>query len=159
MGKTRVSCAETNPVMNHALIVSESILIHATPEKVWETLTTPAIIKEYLFGTETSTDWKVGSKITFQGVYGPDNQHYCDKGVVIENAPTRTLRYSYWSGFCGLEDSPENYAMVTYGLEQNEGETKFTWTQQGYPDEARRQHSQKGINALLAQIKAIAERP
>ena len=145
--------------MNHALIVSESVLIHATPTKVWETLTTPAIIKEYLFGTETSTDWKVGSEITFQGVYGPHDQHYCDKGAIIENDPTMLLRYSYWSGFSGLEDRPENYAMVTYALEQNDRGTKFTWTQQGYPDEARCQHSLKGMNALLAQIKAIAERP
>ncbi len=148
-----------NPAMNHALIVSESILIHATPAKVWETLTTPAIIKEYLFGTEASSDWKVGSKITFQGVYGPNNRHYCDKGAIIESVPAKTLRYRYWSGFSGLEDRPENYAMVTCALEQKNRETKFTWTQQGYPDEARCQHSQKGMNALLAQIKAIAERP
>lgn len=148
-----------NPALNNALIVSESVLIHATRAKVWATLTTPAIIKEYLFGTETSTDWKAGSKITFRGVYGPSDQPYCDKGAIIESVPTETLRYSYWSGFSGLEDSPENYAMVSYVLEQKDGATQFTWTQQGYPDEARHQHSKKGMSALLAQIKAIAERP
>ena len=146
------------PRLNNTLIVSESVLIHATPAKVWATLTTPAIIKEYLYGTETSTDWKVGSLITFQGVYGPENHRYCDKGVILENVPHNTLRYSYWSGFCGLEDRPENYATVTYSLEQQNGETKFTWTQQGYPDETRHEHSRKGIKDLLAQIKAIAER-
>ena len=146
------------PRLNNTLIVSESVLIHATPAKVWATLTTPAIIKEYLYGTETSTDWKVGSLITFQGVYGPENHRYCDKGVILENLPHNILRYSYWSGFCGLEDRPENYATVTYSLEQQNGETKFTWTQQCYPDETRHEHSRKGIKDLLAQIKAIAER-
>ena len=148
-----------NPAMNNALVVSESVLIHATPAKVWETLTTPAIIKEYLFGTETSTDWKVGSKITFQGVYGPNNKHYCDKGTIFENVPAKILRYSYWSGFSGLEDRPENYSMITYALEQKDRETKFSWTQQGYPDEERYQHSKKGMKDILAQIKAITERP
>jgi uncharacterized protein YndB with AHSA1/START domain len=128
-------------------------------EKVWETLTTPVLIKEYLYGTEASTDWRPGSPITFQGVYGPENHRYCDKGVILENVPNNTLRYSYWSGFCGLEDRPENYATVTYSLEQMGPETKFTWTQQGYPDEARSEHSKKGMKDLLAQIKAIAERP
>lgn len=148
-----------NPAMNNALIVSESVVIQATPARVWETLTTPAIIKDYLYGTETSTDWKVGSPITFQGVYGPENHQYCDKGAILENVPHKTLRYSYWSGFSGLEDRPENYATVTYSLEQTDRETNFTWTQQGYPDEARYEHSKTGMKDLLAQIKAIAEKP
>ena len=148
-----------NPALNHALVVSESAFIHATPAKVWETLTTPVLIKEYLYGTDTSTDWKVGSPISFQGVYGPENHPYFDKGVILENVPNRTLRYSYWSGFSGLEDRPDNYATVTYSLEQTDRETKFTWTQQGYPDEPRHEHSKNGMKALLAQIKAIAERP
>ena len=145
--------------LNNTLIVSESVLIHAMPAKVWGTLTTPAIIKAYLYGTETSTDWKVGSPVTFQGVYGPENHRYCDKGVILENVPNKTLRYSYWSGFSGLEDRPENYATVTYSLEQRDTETRFTWTQQGYPDEARHEHSKRGMKDLLAQIKGIAERP
>src|SRR5688500_448190 len=123
-----------NPAINNALVVSESVLIDATPVKVWETLTTPALIKEYLYGTETSTDWKIGKPITFRGVYGPENHQYCDKGVVLENVPNKTLRYSYWSGFSGLEDRPENYSTVTYSLQQMDRQTKFTWTQQGYPD-------------------------
>jgi uncharacterized protein YndB with AHSA1/START domain len=146
------------PVLNHSLVVSESVIIRATPAKVWATLTTPSLIKEYLYGTETSTDWKVGSSITFQGVYGPENQRYCDKGAILENIPNKTLRYSYWSGFSGLEDRPENYATVTYSLEQKDRETKFTWTQQGFVDEARYEHSKNGMKDLLAQIKAIAER-
>lgn len=145
--------------LNNTLIVRESVLIHATPAKVWAALTTPAIIKEYLYGTETSTDWKVGSAITFQGVYGPENHRYCDKGVILENVPNKTLRYSYWSGFSGLEDRPENYSTVTYSLEERGAETEFTWTQQGYVDEARYEHSKQGMKDFLAQIKAIAERP
>ena len=53
--------------MRDDLIVSESIEINTEPDKVWEALTNPEIIKEYLFGTQTITDWKVGSDIIFQG--------------------------------------------------------------------------------------------
>lgn len=148
-----------NPALNNALVVSESVLIHAMPAKVWATLTTPALIKSYLFGTETSTDWKTGSPITFRGVYGPESHPYRDKGVILENVPNKTLRYSYWSGFSGLEDRSENYASVTYSLEQGDRGTQFSWTQRGYPDDARYEHSKNGMKALLAQIKAIAERP
>jgi hypothetical protein len=90
-------------------------------------------------------------------VYGPDNHPYCDKGVILEHVSNKLLSYSYWSGFSGLEDQPANYATVTYTLEQRNGETRFTWTQQGYPDVARYEHSQQGVKNLLTQIKAIAE--
>ncbi len=74
--------------MRHDLIVSESIDINASPAMVWDALTNPEIIKKYLFGTETITDWKVGSEIIFQGKYGENNEHsYRDKGIIIQNIP------------------------------------------------------------------------
>ena len=95
--------------MRNDLIVSESVDINAWPAKVWDALTNPEIIKKYLFGTETLTDWKAGSEIIFQGEYGENKEHtYRDKGVIIQNAPNELLSYSYWSGFSGLEDTPEN---------------------------------------------------
>ena len=53
--------------MRNDLIVSKSIIVNANNDKVWKALTNPEIIKEYLYGTETLTDWKVGSEIIFQG--------------------------------------------------------------------------------------------
>ncbi len=52
--------------MNHNLIATGTIEINVTPEQMWKALTDPAIIKEYLYGTETITDWKVGNPITFR---------------------------------------------------------------------------------------------
>ena len=52
--------------MRHDLTVSKSVITNANQDKVWNALTNPEIIKEYLFGTETITDWKVGSEIVFQ---------------------------------------------------------------------------------------------
>lgn len=143
--------------MNLDLQVSESIVINADLAKVWNVLTNTEIIKEYLFGTETVTDWKVGSEIAFQGEY--NGQKYRDKGVIKENNFQKRIAYTYWSGFSGLEDIPENYGMVIYDLEPVDAtHTKFTWTQKGYPDEQRQAHSQSGMAAFLKQIKGIAER-
>jgi hypothetical protein len=46
-----------------------------------------SIIKEYLFGTNTITDWKVGSTVSFQGEF--DGHSYHDKGVVFKTNPER----------------------------------------------------------------------
>ena len=142
--------------MNHNLIVSKSVDINAEPSTVWNALTNPDIIKEYLFGTETITDWKVGSEIIFQGEY--KGHKYKDRGVVRENSLNRLLSYSYWSGFSGLEDKPENYSLVTYTLTQSNNITKLTWTQKGYANEEGHKHSESGMDEFLGNIKKIVER-
>jgi uncharacterized protein YndB with AHSA1/START domain len=146
--------------MRHDLTVSESVKINTPASKVWNALTNPQIIKEYLFGTETITDWKVGSDIIFQGEYGENKEHkYRDKGVVRENVPNELLSYSYWSGFSGLEDKPENYSLVTYTLKDDgNNQTIFTWTQKGFATEDGYQHSLSGMKEFLEQIKGIVER-
>ena len=143
--------------MRQDLIVSKSVIINANQEKVWNALTNPEIIKEYLFGTETITDWKVGSEIVFQGAY---NEHkYRDHGVILENIPNKKLSYSYWSGFSGLEDKPENYSTVTYTLaNKGNNQTELTWTQKGYANEQVYEHSKSGMSAFLDSVKKVAEK-
>lgn len=143
--------------MNHNLSVSESVKVNADVKKVWDALTNPAKIKDYLFGTETVTDWKVGSPILFQGEY--QGQKYKDKGVILEFKPYETLSYSYWSAFTGLEDKPENYSKVTYNVKQIDANTsEFTWTQKGFANEDGYNHSKTGMADFMKGIKAVMER-
>ena len=139
------------------LTVSKSVEINAPLSQVWDALTNPEIIKEYLFGTETITDWKVGSEIIFQGEY--QGHKYRDKGFVVENATNQVLSYRYWTAFSGLEDKPENYSLVIYELRGEPNQlTKLTWTQKGFANEARYNHSETGMDAFLNSIKQIIER-
>jgi uncharacterized protein YndB with AHSA1/START domain len=141
--------------INRELTVTKSIQIKAARMKVWAALTTPPTIRQYLYGAETITDWKVGSPIVFQGEV--QGQKWQDKGTIMEIEPGELLRYSYWSGYCGLEDLPENYALVTYRLEPKDGDTLLTITQQGYASEESRQSSENGWNSILEKIKTIVE--
>jgi len=142
--------------MNRELKVSKSIEISSSAEKVWNALTNPEKIKVYLFGTETITDWKIGSTIIFQGEY--DGHKYKDKGNVLKNIENEILEYDYWSGFSGLEDTSENYSIVTYQIEKVSGDkVKLTWTQEGFANEEGKQHSEKGLPAMLEQIKKLVE--
>ncbi len=142
--------------MDENLIATRNITIHATPEKVWEVLTNPEIIKQYLFGTEVMTDWEIGSPIVFQGVY--DEQPYKDKGNVIEHQKNMLLKYDYWSCFSGMEDKPKNYSLVTYQIENlEENKVKFTWHQQGFSSEEGRCHTEQGLQTMLEKIKELSE--
>lgn len=142
--------------MNHDLIVSETIQINTSKERMWDVLTNPEIIKEYLYGTETITDWKVGSEIIFQGEY--EGHQYKDKGIVESINFYQSLSYWYWSGFSGAEDLKENYSLVSYTIDEvSDSEVKFTWTQKGFSSSEGLVHSQKGMGTLLNSIKLIAE--
>ena len=142
--------------MKHDLIVTASIDIAADLSRVWEVLTNPEIIKEYLFGTQTITDWKVGSEIVFQGEY--EGRKYRDHGVIRENVFHKLISWTYWTGFSGLEDKPDNYSLVSWRLNpKGNNLVTLTWTQKGFASEEGQKHSQSGMKAFLEQVKDIAE--
>lgn len=142
--------------LNTNLISSQSITINTNPEKIWETLTNPSLINQYLFGAKTITDWQLGSSILF--ILNFENNEFIDKGLVIENIQNKSLKYKYWSGFCGLEDQPENYSIVCYTIDKIENnKCKLTWTQTGFVSEQSRTTSENSLLNILEQIKSITE--
>ena len=104
-----------------------SVTIDAPADKVWEALTDPAKVKEYMHGTEMSTDWQEGSPITWRGEW--KGRPYEDKGEIVTVRPRKLLRYTHWSPMGGSEDTPENYHTVTYELAGEDGRTTLTLTQ------------------------------
>lgn len=143
-------------MINKNLIASHAVTINATASNVWYVLTNPASIKTYLFGTDVTTDWKVGSPILFNGEY--NGQQYEDKGNVLVNIENEILKYNYWSGFSGLDDQPENYALVNYFIEDlGNNQVQFKWEQQGFSSEEGQCHTEQMLGNMLAQIKVLAE--
>src|ERR1700709_1735472 len=102
--------------MNGQLTAEVSVSINASKSKVWKALTTPALIKKYLMGTNVTSDWKEGSLIKYEGEY--QGKKYSDKGTIKKIEPGKILQSTYWSSMSGKEDKPENYNLVTYKLSQ-----------------------------------------
>jgi uncharacterized protein YndB with AHSA1/START domain len=105
----------------------KTVKIGAPQAKVWDALTNPAKVRQYMHGTNMSTDWKVGSPITWKGEW--KGQSYVDKGTVLAFEPERLLKNTHWSPMGGSEDTPENYHTVTYELAEEGGKTTLTLTQ------------------------------
>src|SRR5918996_3425624 len=89
--------------MNEQLTTEESITIDAPIARVWEALTTPALIKRWFFGVDTETDWSEGSPIVHRGEY--QGKPYQDKGTIVKVEPERRLVHTHWSSVSGLPDS------------------------------------------------------
>ncbi|MFA6438203.1 MAG: SRPBCC family protein [Bacteriovoracaceae bacterium] len=133
-----------------------TITINADASAVWKALTDPAMIKQYLFGTQTDTDWKQGSPIYFRGEW--QGTTYEDKGTILDNQPGRLISYTYWSSMSGTPDIPENYAVVTYELEQRQDGVALTIRQRGIRSEESRKHSEQNWGSVLNAIKILIEK-
>lgn len=133
-----------------------SIEINAPASKVWEALTNPELIKQYLFGTEAKSDWKVGSPITYSGVW--EGKQYQDKGTILEIVPNKLLVSTYWSGMSGLADVPENYQKVSYKLDEVDGKTTLTIVQENAKDQNSADHSGENWKMVLGKLKEVAEK-
>ena len=142
--------------MKNNITGKTSIYIDAPATKVWEALTTPSIIKQYFFGTNAISDWKVGSPIKFTGEW--EGKHYEDKGSILEIIPNKLFRYSYWSSMSGIEDKPENYVPVTYELDEKDRGVLLTVTQENIPDEKMKEHSLENWNKVLRELKQLLEK-
>ena len=142
--------------MANKLSVKTGININAPVSKVWQALTDPAMIKEYLFGTNTISDWKKGSSITYSGVW--EGKQYEDKGKIIDIVPGQLLHTTYFSGMSGKEDKPENYANVIYEVTPQNGSTMVTITQDNIEDEKGVEHLKKNWEMVLDGMKKLLEK-
>lgn len=141
--------------MAENLKVQTDVAIQAPVSRVWQALTDPALIKQYLFGADTVTDWKKGSSITWSGEY--EGKAYQDKGTIIDIVPEKLLHTTHYSPMTGKKDKPENYHHVIYELSPENGDTKISVTQDNVTDEKELEHMQKNWNMILQGMKKFLE--
>jgi uncharacterized protein YndB with AHSA1/START domain len=141
--------------MNEKYVAEVTIDIEAPRGKVWDALTNPKLIKQYLFGTEVTTDWKVGSPITYKGTW--EGKSYEDKGEVLENEPEKLLVSTFWSSLSGKPDLPENYQTVHYELSPEGVGTRLTLTQDNNASQEEADHADQNWNMVLEGMKKLLE--
>jgi uncharacterized protein YndB with AHSA1/START domain len=144
-----------NKMNTEDIIARVSSMINAPASKVWEALTNPTIIKQYMFGTEVVSDFHVGSKISWKGEW--EGKKYEDKGKIREFQPNTLLQYTHYSPLTGEPDAPENYHVVTIILEENDDKTTVTLTQDNNPTDKSREHSEKNWKMMLDGLKKTVE--
>jgi len=142
--------------MEQKLVSKSSTIINAPVNKVWEALTNPSLIKQYLFGTNTITDWKKGSPITYEGEW--EGKAYKDKGKIVDIIPEKLLHTTYWSSMSGKEDRPENYNNVLYEVEEQNGGTLVTISQDNIKDEKELEHMNQNWGIVLDSMKKLLEK-
>jgi len=142
--------------MDKGLIAKAITTIEAPASKVWDALTKPELIKQYLFGTDVISDWKVGSPIVYRGEW--QGKPFEDKGKILEMERERSLVSTHWSPLSGVPDIPENYHTVAYQLSESDGRTEVTITQDNNANEEEKQHSEQNWRQVLEGLKKLLEK-
>ena len=136
-------------------MATAEIDIHAPRSKVWRALTDPDQIQKYLFGSRVEAEWKPGSPITWKGEY--DGKKYEDRGEVVEVVEERRLKVTHFSPLSGEEDVPENYHTLLYELEEHDGVTHLSLSQDNNRSEEAAEHSRTNWETVLSGLKQVVE--
>ncbi len=134
-----------------------TITINAPAARVWDALTKPELVKDWQYGSELVTDWQVGRPIRFRSEW--QGQVFEQWGTVLEVEPHHVVRYSLFAPRPGLEDTPENYFVMSYVLEGDAHGTTLSVTQEDNRPGAEARESDDGEGqGVLQGLKAVVER-
>jgi uncharacterized protein YndB with AHSA1/START domain len=128
------------------------IYIETTPEKLWEALTNAEFTKRYWFGTELTSDWKVGSPYALVM-----NGTTTDVGEILEADPPRRLSYTFKHV---LDDELRNEApsKVVFMIEPHGKLVKLTLTHEGFAEGSKLLDGiSRGWPAILSSLKSLLE--
>lgn len=131
------------------------ISLRATPQKVWDTLTNPELVKRWQYGSDLHTDWQVGSPIRFVAEW--QGQTFEQWGTVLEYTPPQRLRYTLFAPRPGLDDTPENYFEMIYTLTPQDDLTQLEIIQEDNRPSAIQEDEQGEENPVLKMLKEVTE--
>ncbi len=121
--------------------------INTTPEKLWEALTNAEFMKQYWFGSNFETDWKVGSTIKETMRDGKPGF----QGEILKFEPPSVLSYTFYT-------ESETKTQVTFDIKPQGGAVKLTTTHEGYePGSKDYQSISGGWAAVLSSLKTLLE--
>jgi uncharacterized protein YndB with AHSA1/START domain len=136
-------------------VATASTTVDADPDRVWQAMTDPKLVAEYMMGSEVASDWQPGSPITWTGEW--EGKPYQDKGEVLQAEPGRLLEVTHYSPMTGADDVPENYHRVRYELSPSRDSTTVELTQDGCDSAEQAKQFSQNWQGMLDGLKKVAE--
>jgi uncharacterized protein YndB with AHSA1/START domain len=140
-------------------VFSTSVTIHATPAVVWDALTLPAHMAQWMGDPEMEiriiTDWQVASSIVIRGIH---HVPFENNGVVLRYEQEELLRYTHRSSVSQLTDIPESYSILTFSLTPDNGHTQLWLEIRNFPTESIQHHLEFYWRTTLTMLKEWIEK-
>jgi uncharacterized protein YndB with AHSA1/START domain len=143
--------------MVNDLVVSRSVVLNASPERVWEALTHPGMTKHYMYNCAVSSDWKPGSPVRWSGDY--NGRTLDEQGDIIDIIPGRLLKYSGFDRLADGDISRDGNIYITHELIPIGAKTKLLTTLEHFEgDESRAEYAaQQWDFEILPRLQTLVE--
>lgn len=132
------------------------LLIKATPEQIWEAITTPEFTTKYFYGSYVDSTFEPGAP--YNG-YSTDRSQQLVEGEVLEADPPRRLQHS-WRSLYDPEAAGEPHSRVTWEIEpQENGTCLLTVVHDRLEDSPKTAESVSGTGwiTVLSGLKTLLE--
>ena len=130
-----------------------AIIINASPQKVFDVLTKPELVKRWQFGKVLTSDWKTGGEIKFRTE--SEGKVLMEQwGTVLEIQTNELIKYNLFTPAPGLEDKTENYCVTSYMLSNDNGQTRVEIIQE---DNRPTGFVGQTLMPILTSLKEVAE--
>jgi uncharacterized protein YndB with AHSA1/START domain len=109
--------------MTQTTVQVYQLFIKASPEAIWEAITTPEFTMKYFHGSYVDSTFEPGAP--YNGYSADRTQHWVD-GEVLEVEPPRRLAHT-WRSLYDPEAAAEPHSRVTWEIEpQDDGTALLT---------------------------------
>jgi uncharacterized protein YndB with AHSA1/START domain len=142
--------------MSKEMFIKKVVAINAPVHKVWQVLTEPAYIKQYMHNCNVDTNWEVNTPIIFS-----TSEKVLSKGEILQVDNEKMLKYTTFAPGSGIKDKSGNYLTVTYELFSGYGNATLTVIQGDFckvnNSEKRHKDASDDWDFILAKVKELAE--
>lgn len=141
------------------MIIKEEVSFKANANKVWDLLINPDMTKQYMFGCEVISDWKIGNQILWKGKTENGEEITYVKGEVVEFEEGKRVSSTIFDPNMGIPDVPRNYVNLTYEVIPEETGCKLMITQGDFQDSdnaaKRFEESKQGWKMVIPIMKKV----
>lgn len=139
--------------------IQYSTTINATLSRIWQYLTVPNLMKQWMLDQDTQldiySDWQVGSSIVMKGkLHQVEIENW---GTILEFEPEKTLTYTHLSSISHLPDVSESYCKMSFELSAGEEGNVVALTITNFPTETIYKHLDFYWRVTLGVLKEQVE--
>jgi uncharacterized protein YndB with AHSA1/START domain len=143
--------------MVNDVIITRSVLLNATPERVWEALTHPKMTRQYYYNSEVVCDWQPGSTLRWKGNY--QGKEVNAEGKILDIVPGRKIKYSGFDRMVEGDMSRQGDIHITHEIIPQGSKTKLLTTIEHFEgDETRAEYAAEQWDfEIMPRLQSLVE--
>ena len=131
--------------------VTVSTTIAAVPDRVWDAMTAPAAVEQWMMGAHVESSWEQGAEIRWSGEF--NGKPYTDTGKILEVDPGTRLVHTHASSMSDGDPHVVSWTLDPAG----DDATTLTLVQHGAASDAEAEQFETNWTSMLESLRDVAE--